>query len=161
MSFVTPSVTHISPHLPTTKRCLRSQESCLSLKTAHIQWSVCIVSHTNTGTQTGKVRRGEHSRRHCTWSEEQTIVIYVFGMTVSKFSAVFTYYLSEHKRMFFNYMTNQQMRINKHVQSHIINIIMDQNVSVTTLNIIRMQSIHTIVQKCRIKPRGVTRDIIT
>jgi len=94
----------------------------------------------HTGTQRGKVRRGELSHWQSAWSEEQTIAVYVFGFRVSKISAVFTCYLCEHKMMFYNYMTNQQMHIYEYAQSHII---MEQNVSVTTLTTIRMQLIHT------------------
>ena len=134
MSFVTPSITHNKfassndPAIFTQSRKLLVAQNC-----THSQ--VCLHCVPHTGTQTGKVRRSELSRRQCAWSEEQTIVIYVFGVTVSKISAVFTCYLSEHKRMFYNCMTNKQMHINKRVQSHIIIIILDQKVSVTTLTI--------------------------
>jgi BarA-like signal transduction histidine kinase len=65
------------------------------------------------------------------------------------------------------YIINQQMHIYKHVQSHII--ILHQHVSVTHVIIIsvpynkktsKYNIQRTIVQKCMIKPFGVTLDFL-
>jgi hypothetical protein len=105
MSSVTPSITYNKPAASNGPAIFtQSRKLLVVLNRTHSKVCLHYVSHTRT--QTGKVRRGELSRRHCGWSEEQTIVIYVSGVRVSKISAVPTFYLSEHKRIFYNCMTN-------------------------------------------------------